>query len=350
VDFYEELAVSRTASTEEIHRSYKRLARLFHPDRQADPEMRAAAELQMRRLNQILAVLTDPRERLRYDFILAGGTRPPVPPSFAKPRSRTLLRFDLNSAFWFALGAILVGALAAVVSTSEPPQAPLAEAVHPEPAPPSADPAKADSLESRIDEFRRRYPAETHATTAPVEGTGERRQTAKRLAAVHPPQPPPLAAPAPAAAPSLPAPPAIGAGETKPAPLPLEIRPAPVQVGLPGLWRYMQTSRVTQKPGAFAAERAEVAITEEAGVLYGYYTARYAVPDRHLSPDVNFQFSGAPDPGVTRLSWHGMNGNRGEISLRVLSSNALEVNWVTTHAEHRGYLASGKITLSRVTE
>jgi len=92
--------------------------------------------------------------------------------------------------------------------------------------------------------------AEPHATAAPVVGAGERPQTAQRLVAVHPPQPSPTATPA--AAPVLPTPPALGAGETKPAPLPLEIRPAPIQPGLPGLWRYTPTSRATRKPDVSA--------------------------------------------------------------------------------------------------
>ena len=350
MDFYEELAVPRTASTEDIHRSYKRLARLFHPDHQTDPEMRAAAELQMRRLNQILVVLTDPRERFRYDFMLAGEAGRRVPPIFDRPRPTALLGFDWKSAFWFACGAILVGVLAALVSTSEPTVAPLAEATQPEAASPSAGAAKAGSPERWIDEPRRRYPAERYASAASVEGSGERPQTTPRLVAIHSPQPSPLVAPAAAAAPALPAPPAIGAGETKPAPLPFEIRPAPFQEGLPGLWRYKQTSAVTQKPGVFAAERVEVAIKEESGVLHGYFTGRYAVPDSGLSPNVDFQFSGAPAQNMTRLSWRGMNGNRGEISLRVVASNTLEVTWVTTHMENRGNLASGRVTLSRVQE
>jgi len=91
----------------------------------------------------------------------------------------------------------------------------------------------------------------------------------------------------------------------------------------------------------------EVGVSEESGVLYGYYTARYAVPDGGVSPDVNFKFSGVLGPNASTGTWAGTNGNRGEIRLRALSNDALEVVWVTNHVEHANSLASGKVTLSR---
>ena len=59
---YEELDVSPAATADEIRHSYKALARLLHPDQCADGGLKRLAELQMRRLNQVLAVLTDPEQ------------------------------------------------------------------------------------------------------------------------------------------------------------------------------------------------------------------------------------------------------------------------------------------------
>jgi len=70
--YYEELGVTPGASAEEIRHSYRTLARLVHPDRFQDESVKRLAELQMRRLNQILSTLTDPEERRRYDLSLRG--------------------------------------------------------------------------------------------------------------------------------------------------------------------------------------------------------------------------------------------------------------------------------------
>ena len=72
MNYYEELGVSRDARTKEIRQAYKTLARLLHPDGQADKRLRAMAELQMKRLNEILGILADPERRRKYDEELAG--------------------------------------------------------------------------------------------------------------------------------------------------------------------------------------------------------------------------------------------------------------------------------------
>jgi len=51
--------------------AYKTLARLMHPDGQVDEKLRAMAERQMTRLNEILATLTDADRRREYDQKLA---------------------------------------------------------------------------------------------------------------------------------------------------------------------------------------------------------------------------------------------------------------------------------------
>ncbi len=75
MNYYDELGVSRDASIEEVHRAYKTLARLIHPDGQLDEKLRAMAERQMRRLNEVLATLTDAEKRREYDQRLATEER-----------------------------------------------------------------------------------------------------------------------------------------------------------------------------------------------------------------------------------------------------------------------------------
>ena len=67
-DYYSILGVRRDATDEQIERAYRRHAAHSHPDKFfADPQRRAQAEAQLKRLNAIMQVLRDPRRRDRYD-------------------------------------------------------------------------------------------------------------------------------------------------------------------------------------------------------------------------------------------------------------------------------------------
>lgn len=63
-DFYEILEVSRDASSEDIKRAYRRLARKYHPD--ANPGD-LGAEARFKELAAAYEVLSDPEKRSRYD-------------------------------------------------------------------------------------------------------------------------------------------------------------------------------------------------------------------------------------------------------------------------------------------
>ncbi|MGH3909570.1 MAG: DnaJ C-terminal domain-containing protein [Pseudonocardiaceae bacterium] len=62
-DYYEALGVSRTASTEDIQRAYRKLARQYHPDVNRDP----SAEERFKEISEAYSVLSDPDTRKRYD-------------------------------------------------------------------------------------------------------------------------------------------------------------------------------------------------------------------------------------------------------------------------------------------
>src|SRR3954463_10355142 len=63
-DYYEVLSVSRTATEEEIKRSYRKLAVKFHPDKNPDDPH---AEEQFKELGEAYDVLMDGDKRAAYD-------------------------------------------------------------------------------------------------------------------------------------------------------------------------------------------------------------------------------------------------------------------------------------------
>jgi molecular chaperone DnaJ len=64
-DYYEVLSIARTASDEEIKRSYRRLAMKYHPDRNTDNK--AETEVAFKECAEAYEVLSDPEKRRRYD-------------------------------------------------------------------------------------------------------------------------------------------------------------------------------------------------------------------------------------------------------------------------------------------
>jgi molecular chaperone DnaJ len=62
-DFYDILGISRNADQDEIKRSYRRLARKYHPDVNKDP----GAEDTFKEINRAYEVLSEPEIRARYD-------------------------------------------------------------------------------------------------------------------------------------------------------------------------------------------------------------------------------------------------------------------------------------------
>ncbi len=64
-DYYEVLEVSKDATDSEIKRSFRSLARRFHPDKNPDD---AEAETKFKEVQEAYAVLSNPDERKKYDM------------------------------------------------------------------------------------------------------------------------------------------------------------------------------------------------------------------------------------------------------------------------------------------
>ena len=107
MNYYEELGVALSASAEEVRRAYRNVARVLHPDQQADEALRRLAGLQMTRLNEILRTLTDPRLRREYDRSL----RRTEGVTDAAPAPRAGYRVRWSSVTWLCAALVVIGVL-----------------------------------------------------------------------------------------------------------------------------------------------------------------------------------------------------------------------------------------------
>ena len=73
-DFYAVLGVPKDVSEQDLKKTYRRLAREYHPDQHPGD---AAAEAKFKEISEAYSVLSDPKERAEYDQVRAmgGGAR-----------------------------------------------------------------------------------------------------------------------------------------------------------------------------------------------------------------------------------------------------------------------------------
>lgn len=67
-DYYDILGVSKDASSDEIKKAFRNLARRYHPDK-VQGDGKEAAEQKFKEINEAYEVLKDPKKRKRYDAL-----------------------------------------------------------------------------------------------------------------------------------------------------------------------------------------------------------------------------------------------------------------------------------------
>lgn len=63
-NYYDILGISKTASTDDIKKAYKKLAMKYHPDRNKDD---TSAEKKFKEINEAYQVLGDAEKKKQYD-------------------------------------------------------------------------------------------------------------------------------------------------------------------------------------------------------------------------------------------------------------------------------------------
>ena len=70
-DFYKVLGVAKDVSDAELKKTYRKLARKYHPDSNPGD---AAAEAKFKEISEAYSVLSDPEQRREYDELRAMGS------------------------------------------------------------------------------------------------------------------------------------------------------------------------------------------------------------------------------------------------------------------------------------
>ncbi|RZC46612.1 hypothetical protein C5167_039559 [Papaver somniferum] len=81
VDYYKILQVDKSASDDDLKKSYRKLAMKWHPDK--NPNNKKEAEAKFKQISEAYEVLSDPQKRAVYDQYGEEGLKGQVPPSGA---------------------------------------------------------------------------------------------------------------------------------------------------------------------------------------------------------------------------------------------------------------------------
>jgi curved DNA-binding protein CbpA len=329
LSYYDDLGVAQDASPEQIRESYRTLVRLLHPDQQTDPALKRSAEGQMRRINQVAAVLGDPERRRGYDAELAGRMEraaPIVIQSLPTPK-RPVVAF--GNLVWI-VAAVASGGMILWLSTQG---GPLGSA----PAPPPDEVAAAERI--AVPARRPAIDVRTRSGSVGVPKVDPQEPSALKTeqAIDDPSRKPEIVREIPTIA-----------FDPEPPKLP-EVALVATNVRSPfaGFWVFPRMREENKDKSLYLPEFIEASIVERDGVLKGKYRSRYRIRDRAISPNVNFEFEGKASGTTAKLPWHGEGGSRGEVMIKTISDHSIEVVWSATNLGQSLALKAGTAVLMR---
>ncbi len=362
INYYDELGVSSNASQDEIRDTFRALVRLLHPDQQTDKQLKKIAEGQMRKLNPIYAILSDPERRKRYDQDLQDRHPRSIIVSNAPPADFN--RF-LGKLAWIAAIVLSAGVLIWLASANSPiPQGKIRIDNSLDLAPVPKSPSNPVESALEIDQLQADL-----RTTATQRDTALSELAALRARAVAPPSrtqnrqedhSAPVASITELSASPRIQPSASQVARADPAPLETSGIEGPgvdtprretggTKTRLSGFWFYVKPAQGQKNKNQtlYLPEYIEASINEVDGVLRGSYRSRFQIMDKAISPEVNFSFTAAPTGPVINCPWTGPGGARGDLTLRLLSENSVRVDWKATELGTQQGLISGTAILTR---
>ncbi len=345
ITFYEELGVAPAASPDELREAFRTLVRLLHPDQQTDPHLKDAAEKQMRKLNRIYAVLSDPDRRRRYDQILDRGYRPRV--IIAGPVPRPPYRWGVGRIAWVAVLCFAAGLLIWLARDTIAGSLRSFDQSDDTAWSSASAPGAADLT---VDQVSRIAQLQGDLRTVTLE-RDEALSELKRLRGNNPAGATASSEPLPAAADQSVS--VAMADLPLATPMPVLVSAAPVRVDRPaprpisGFWYYSRPAQGQHNTNRslYLPEFIEATISDDNGVIHGKYRARFQIADRKMSPDVDFSFSGPS--GIASYLWTGTAGAKGELTLKLVSENSLRFDWTATDLGTQQGLSSGTAVLTR---
>ena len=389
MDYYEELGLKPSATVQEIRHAYKLMARLMHPDGHSDASLRDMAERQMKRLNDILATLTNEDKRRDYNAGLnasasallgrpagtSSAPRPPGPntpmmsvrwwqgphPIQPKAVSRPMrppqwVQPVVANWFWISLTLMVlcIGAWYVAQSGSESSSSGMLA-----PMPDSKRPLLDESQPKRQFPRTSARHNERHEIPPPIEG--EDKSLAGRQSAAEPGAQEFTQSLAPPVSYQVPLretvnrealrdPPGTSSA-VAPESLSVVTPPGVAKThasSLAGNWLYVPDPAEKLQPGAYAATYVELLLAEEHGRLSGGYRARYRVLDHAVSQEVSFRVQGdAPSGASGNFKWTSPDGAQGEMQLALTGLNAIKITWWATKLGRHATLTSGMAKLVR---